>query len=104
MKWIDCAFCIPPASFNEWLPDMDLNHDKQIQSLLCYRYTIGHAALGKAMLFAPTVKRPSRTGVPPVSDLCSCGSANSCTGMPDFCALLKHAISYQRQAGRLSYR
>ncbi len=27
----------------EWLPDMDLNHDKQIQSLLCYRYTIGHA-------------------------------------------------------------
>ena len=28
-------------SFEEWLPDMDLNHDKQIQSLLCYRYTIG---------------------------------------------------------------
>ena len=25
----------------KWLPDMDLNHDKQIQSLLCYRYTIG---------------------------------------------------------------
>ena len=24
-----------------WLPDMDLNHDKLIQSLLCYRYTIG---------------------------------------------------------------
>jgi hypothetical protein len=23
---------------------MDLNHDKQIQSLLCYRYTIGQAA------------------------------------------------------------
>lgn len=23
-----------------WLPDMDSNHDKQIQSLLCYRYTI----------------------------------------------------------------
>ena len=22
-----------------WLPSMDLNHDKQIQSLLCYRYT-----------------------------------------------------------------
>ena len=22
---------------------MDLNHDKQIQSLLCYRYTIGQA-------------------------------------------------------------
>jgi hypothetical protein len=24
----------------QWLPNMDLNHDKQIQSLLCYRYTI----------------------------------------------------------------
>jgi hypothetical protein len=23
-----------------WLPDMDSNHDKQIQRLLCYRYTI----------------------------------------------------------------
>jgi hypothetical protein len=26
---------------NIWLPDLDLNQDKQIQSLLCYRYTIG---------------------------------------------------------------
>ncbi len=30
-----------------WLPDMDLNHDKQIQSLLCYRYTIGQGAARK---------------------------------------------------------
>ena len=30
-----------------WLPDMDLNHDKQIQSLLCYRYTIGQCNLVK---------------------------------------------------------
>ena len=30
-----------------WLPDMDLNHDKQIQSLLCYRYTIGQTGAGK---------------------------------------------------------
>ena len=30
----------------KWLPDMDLNHDKQIQSLLCYRYTIGQAERG----------------------------------------------------------
>ncbi len=29
----------------EWLPDMDLNHDKQIQSLLCYRYTIGQSGV-----------------------------------------------------------
>ena len=28
---------------SNWLPDMDLNHDKQIQSLLSYRYTIGQA-------------------------------------------------------------
>jgi hypothetical protein len=31
-----------PTVIKNWLPDMDLNHDKQIQSLLCYRYTIGH--------------------------------------------------------------
>jgi hypothetical protein len=30
-----------PIENGSWLPDMDLNHDKQIQSLLCYRYTIG---------------------------------------------------------------
>ena len=36
----------------EWLPDMDLNHDKQIQSLLCYRYTIGQTeASGKLKNF-----------------------------------------------------
>ena len=29
--------------FESWLPDMDLNHDKQIQNLLCYRYTIGQS-------------------------------------------------------------
>ena len=29
------------SATESWLPDMDLNHDKQIQSLLCYRYTIG---------------------------------------------------------------
>ena len=29
-----------------WLPDMDLNHDKVIQSHLCYRYTIGQSAAG----------------------------------------------------------
>ena len=29
----------------DWLPDMDLNHDKQIQSLLCYHYTIGQAGV-----------------------------------------------------------
>ncbi len=32
---------LAPSASGGWLPDMDLNHDKQIQSLLCYRYTIG---------------------------------------------------------------
>ena len=32
-----------------WLPDMDLNHDKQIQSLLCYRYTIGQTRAFKVV-------------------------------------------------------
>src|SRR5450755_531503 len=34
---------LPYLNLGSWLPDMDLNHDKQIQSLLCYRYTIGQA-------------------------------------------------------------
>ena len=37
------ALRIPHSALENWLPDMDLNHDKQIQSLLCYRYTIGQA-------------------------------------------------------------
>ena len=37
------ALCILHSALVRWLPDMDLNHDKQIQSLLCYRYTIGQA-------------------------------------------------------------
>gem|GEM_PF-2097996 len=41
---------------DDWLPDMDLNHDKQIQSLLCYRYTIGQTRPTKASGFALAVK------------------------------------------------
>ena len=33
-----------------WLPDMDLNHDKQIQNLLCYRYTIGQSESGAKLV------------------------------------------------------
>src|SRR5262249_54849184 len=36
-----------PSGLLRWLPDMDLNHDKQIQSLLCYRYTIGQTSAPK---------------------------------------------------------
>ena len=43
MKALTSAFSFQPLAFANWLPDMDLNHDKQIQSLLCYRYTIGQA-------------------------------------------------------------
>ena len=32
---------------------MDLNHDKQIQSLLCYRYTIGQAGAEHTVNFWP---------------------------------------------------
>ena len=46
-----------------WLPDMDLNHDKQIQSLLCYRYTIGQTDVsGKLENFAGQSSR--HTAVP----------------------------------------
>jgi hypothetical protein len=37
----------------KWLPDMDLNHDKQIQSLLCYRYTIGQSPRRKVVIWRP---------------------------------------------------
>ncbi|MDB6056558.1 MAG: hypothetical protein JWO95_402 [Verrucomicrobiales bacterium] len=40
----------------KWLPDMDLNHDKQIQSLLCYRYTIGQVSSSKGKEFVGRVK------------------------------------------------
>ena len=43
MNAFHSAFRIPHSALGSWLPDMDLNHDKQIQSLLCYRYTIGQA-------------------------------------------------------------
>lgn len=36
-----------------WLPSMDSNHDKQIQSLLCYRYTTRQSSAWR------TVKIPS---------------------------------------------
>ena len=43
MKTFHSAFSLQLSALESWLPDMDLNHDKQIQSLLCYRYTIGQA-------------------------------------------------------------
>src|SRR2546426_4628686 len=45
------------SSSSGWLPNMDLNHDKQIQSLLCYHYTIRHARCGnQSSHFSPPVK------------------------------------------------
>src|SRR5258706_14618262 len=46
------------SSSSVWLPNMDLNHDKQIQSLLCYHYTIRHARSGnQSSHFSPPVKQ-----------------------------------------------
>ena len=47
MKFVFADRRLPTAAFRRWLPDMDLNHDKQIQSLLCYRYTIGQSRTSK---------------------------------------------------------
>ncbi len=44
---------IPRSALRRWLPDMDLNHDKQIQSLLCYRYTIGQAGAQANLVVSP---------------------------------------------------
>ena len=49
-----------------WLPDMDLNHDKQIQSLLCYRYTIGQTNATKVGGPAPESRL---SGVNPLTHL-----------------------------------
>ena len=46
MSEFNSAIRNPRSASGSWLPDMDLNHDKQIQSLLCYRYTIGQAGAG----------------------------------------------------------
>src|SRR5713101_748507 len=47
MRTVDCLSRTCPSREGSWLPDMDLNHDKQIQSLLCYRYTIGQTSASK---------------------------------------------------------
>ena len=62
---VQTAQVVPPQINNpksriengKWLPDMDLNHDKQIQSLLCYRYTIGQTGAFQGRFFAAGVKR-----------------------------------------------
>lgn len=41
---------------SRWLPDMDSNHDKQIQNLLCYHYTIGQTEAVKPL------GHPNRSG------------------------------------------
>ena len=65
MSVLHSAFRIPHSTRGGWLPDMDLNHDKQIQSLLCYRYTIGQAgALGR---LNPFLVQSSRALVSPVA-------------------------------------
>ena len=46
-----------------WLPDMDLNHDKQIQSLLCYRYTIGQAGASSRLAGFPGQSSQQTAGV-----------------------------------------
>jgi hypothetical protein len=50
------------AGKRNWLPDMDLNHDKQIQSLLCYRYTIGQTSSPKVR-FLPMESRLLHAGI-----------------------------------------
>ncbi len=52
MSVLHTAFRIWCPALRPWLPDMDLNHDKQIQSLLCYRYTIGQAGAGPNVEFS----------------------------------------------------
>src|SRR5208282_2800088 len=61
MKIFPSAFSLQLSALAGWLPDMDLNHDKQIQSLLCYRYTIGQAGAFRR-LNAFTAQSSRQTG------------------------------------------
>ena len=57
----------------DWLPDMDLNHDKQIQSLLCYRYTIGQTdAFKKLKGFMNQSSRQTVAGLTEPCDTDAC--------------------------------
>lgn len=51
-----------------WLPDLDLNQDKQIQSLLCYRYTIGQPEAKPSLdrFLAPS--RPVESGTRSIAE------------------------------------
>ena len=67
MSVLTSAFSLQPSALANWLPDMDLNHDKQIQSLLCYRYTIGQAgAFDRLNGFPGQSSRQRGTGFQPV--------------------------------------
>ena len=57
MKRNISTFSLQPSALKCWLPDMDLNHDKQIQSLLCYRYTIGQAGASVRLTAFPGQSR-----------------------------------------------
>ena len=56
MIGVTSNFRLPLSAFEKWLPDMDSNHDKQFQRLLCYRYTIGQWSCGESKAFYHGVK------------------------------------------------
>jgi hypothetical protein len=65
MKIENSALRTPSSALAGWLPDMDLNHDKQIQSLLCYRYTIGQTGAWQRLeRLGQESSRWLRTGYP----------------------------------------
>ncbi|MEY2429314.1 MAG: hypothetical protein QOJ40_2199 [Verrucomicrobiota bacterium] len=64
MKLLNSALCTLHSAFASWLPDMDLNHDKQIQSLLCYRYTIGQTSVCKVKFWATESSRAFKLQTP----------------------------------------
>src|SRR5438045_7805656 len=64
MMAMNSALRIPSSAQESWLPDLDLNQDKQIQSLLCYRYTIGQAeAVRRLKVFVDPSSRHTEAGV-----------------------------------------
>jgi hypothetical protein len=55
---------------NEWLSDMDSNHDKGLQRALCYHYTIGQTGRKLDFLRRPRKAKMARHGFIAVKKVC----------------------------------
>jgi hypothetical protein len=82
MKMLRSTFLKPHSLVGSWLPDMDLNHDKQIQSLLCYRYTIGQTNVTKLGVSSAESRLQTNKWMVPPSDTAPVAQTSLYRGFP----------------------